>query len=256
MRRAALVSLFALATALSAPRDVLARERAKTGPVAQRLAARVSDAGARPGRVGAMVVDLDTGTVVFERDASAPLVPASVAKVATTVAALDLLGPGHVFTTTLSARGSFDAATGTLAGDLVVTGSGDPGLGKRCHESDPMWPLSAFAAAVSKAGVKRVTGAVLLDDGPFDRAYVHPTWTASDLAEWYGAPVAGLTWNDGCATIHVCGGASEDAMPAVSAIASSGPWPLVCEVRTVAERNVQVGGVFTADRSRLRVFGS
>jgi D-alanyl-D-alanine carboxypeptidase/D-alanyl-D-alanine-endopeptidase (penicillin-binding protein 4) len=255
MRRAALILLSVCAIALASHREGEARDRVRAGTLADRLAARVGETAARPGRVGAMVVDLDTGTVVFERDAATPLIPASLAKVATTVAALDLLGPGHVYVTTLSARGAFDSTTGTLSGDLVLRGSGDPGLSNRDHDADPMWPLSTFAAAAAKVGVKRVTGAVVLDDGPFDREYVHPTWTASDLSEWYGAPVAGLTFNDGCATVRVRGGASEGAPPTVTAPTTAGPWPIAPEVRTVEARDAQVGGAFAYDRSRLRVFG-
>ena len=52
--------------------------------------------------------------------------------------------------------------------------------------------MTRLATAVAKLGIRSVTGALVLDDGPFDRVFVHPSWSASDLDDWYGAPVAGL----------------------------------------------------------------
>lgn len=231
-----------------------ARERGG-GSVSSRVAARLEQAGVRAGRLGVCVVDLDTGAVVAERDADVALIPASVAKVATAVAVLDLLGPGHVFRTSLAGRGTVDPATGTLTGDLLLVGGGDPTLGKRDHPDDPLWPFSTFAAALKRLGIRRVTGALHVDDAPFDREFLHPSWAPSDLDDWYGAPVGGVTFNDGCVTAVVRGAGEPGGRAAVSFPATSGPWPVELGVRTVDGRVAQVGGAFTSDR-RLRVFGS
>src|SRR5438105_3866151 len=189
---------FALAAALLVPaaRPAAARERAGAAPLAERIARRVAGAGVKPGKLGLCVVSLETGAVVAESGSATPLVPASVAKVATAAAALDLLGPGWAYETSVEAHGAFDGATGRLDGDLVVHGSGDPNLSRRGHEDDPLWPLSTLAQAVAEKGVKSVSGAVVLDDTPFDRAFVHPSWSADDLSRSYGAPVGGLAFND------------------------------------------------------------
>jgi len=52
--------------------------------------------------------------------------PASVVKVATSLWALERLGPGHRFETAFGYRGTLDRETGILDGNLVVTGGGDP----------------------------------------------------------------------------------------------------------------------------------
>lgn len=232
--------------------EASAREATLRAPLSARLGARVDSTGARDRQVAVTVVDRKTGAEVFSRNGMVPLVPASIAKVPTAVAALDLLGPGHRFRTVLSGRGEMDAATGTLRGDLVLSGSGDPALSRR--SAHPMDPLRTLAAAAAALGLKRVTGALVLDDGPFDREFVHPTWTAGDLAQWYGAPVCGLSFNDGCATVVVRGREAAGRSASVTCPATSGPWPVTGEIATTDERAAQVGGGFTPD-GRLRVFG-
>jgi D-alanyl-D-alanine carboxypeptidase/D-alanyl-D-alanine-endopeptidase (penicillin-binding protein 4) len=250
-----LVLAAAIAVGAVAPRSAAARERTATAPLAERIASRLDQAGVRAGRLGVAVVDLDTGTLVFERGGDVALIPASVAKVATAVAVLDALGPGHRFKTSVAGRGAVDPATGVLTGDLLLVGSGDPSLSKRDHPNEPLWPFPQLAAAVRRLGIRTVTGALVLDDAPFDREYLHPTWSASDLDDWYGAPVAGLTFNDGCATVLVRGAATAGRPAAVTFPSTSGPWPVDAQARTVDERTAQVGGAFTAD-GRLRVFGN
>ncbi len=247
---AALVGLLLAGT----PAPANARERGPARPLAERLATRVAGVVGRSSRFGVCVIALDGGATVCAKNAEVPLIPASVAKVATAVAALDLLGPGFVYETTLDARGTVDAA-GVLDGDLVIRGAGDPGISKRGHEDDPLWPWSGFARSVRAAGIVRVRGALVVDDGPFDRTFVHPGWKTSDLDDWYGAPVAGLVTNDACLTVLVRGGASEDRPASVLLPHGAGPWPVAGAVTTGAARRTEVGGLWLDGRSRLRVTG-
>jgi D-alanyl-D-alanine carboxypeptidase/D-alanyl-D-alanine-endopeptidase (penicillin-binding protein 4) len=52
--------------------------------------------------------------------------PASVVKLATTLWAMEELGPRHRFRTTFAIRGEIDDDTGVLHGDLLAFGNGDP----------------------------------------------------------------------------------------------------------------------------------
>jgi D-alanyl-D-alanine carboxypeptidase/D-alanyl-D-alanine-endopeptidase (penicillin-binding protein 4) len=231
-----------------------AREGAPAG-LGARIDRRLRAGRMAEGTYGACVVDLATGRTVYERNGDAPLVPASVAKVATAAAALDLLGPGWRYATTLSARGTLDPATGTLDGSLVLHGSGDPNLSKRGHEGETLYPLLGLARAAAAAGIRRTTGPLVLDDGPFDREVVHPGWSRSDLAAWYGAPVAGLVFNDACVTVRVRGADEEGEAARVEAPHTSGAWALVAAVVTSGARRPEVGGLFLSDPRRLRVTG-
>jgi D-alanyl-D-alanine carboxypeptidase/D-alanyl-D-alanine-endopeptidase (penicillin-binding protein 4) len=66
----------------------------------------------------------EDGTVLAALNADRPVHPASVTKVATTLALLRQLGPEHRFETRLLTAGTL--RDGTLHGDLVVAAGGDP----------------------------------------------------------------------------------------------------------------------------------
>lgn len=92
----------------------------------------------------------ETGSTLAERDAERPINPASVVKVATSLWALEELGPDHRFATRFAALGSVDGDPGTLAGDLLVLGGGDPDF----HLENAFLVARELAAG----GVRRVTG--------------------------------------------------------------------------------------------------
>ena len=69
-------------------------------------------------------VEAADGTVLLAQAAAKPVHPASVSKVPTTLALLRKLGPEYRFVTTFATRGRVSA--GTLHGDLLVEGGGDP----------------------------------------------------------------------------------------------------------------------------------
>jgi D-alanyl-D-alanine carboxypeptidase/D-alanyl-D-alanine-endopeptidase (penicillin-binding protein 4) len=112
----------------------------------------------RPVTPPALVWHVETvdGQVLDSKNADIAINPASVVKVATTWWALERLGPAYRFTTRFEARGTINPKTGVLSGDLVVRGSGDPDFQTE----------NAFlaAAALRDAGVRTVTGAIVVDN--------------------------------------------------------------------------------------------
>jgi D-alanyl-D-alanine carboxypeptidase/D-alanyl-D-alanine-endopeptidase (penicillin-binding protein 4) len=69
-------------------------------------------------------VDAADGTILVSQAADLPVHPASVTKVATSLALLDRLGPEHRFETRFVTTGAL--ANGRLDGDLVAVGGDDP----------------------------------------------------------------------------------------------------------------------------------
>ena len=118
---------------------------------------------------GAVVVDLSTGTTVYSRNGSLPLIPASNEKIAVTYAALTALGSG--FTIETDALGEGRQAGTTWLGDLVLKGYGDPTL----SSSD----LADLARQVRAAGITRVSGRVLGDESWFDSRRTAAGWKAA-----------------------------------------------------------------------------
>lgn len=153
------------------------------------------------GIVGLHVVDGATNTVLFSLNEAEPLKPASCNKLLTTAAGLSLLGPDYRFVTSIYARGTVN--NGTLQGDLIVRGGGDPTISAR-FESDKRDTTAIFrrwADALTSAGIRRISGDIVADDSFFDSEYYHPAWPGSERGEWYSAEVSALAFNDNCIDI-------------------------------------------------------
>jgi serine-type D-Ala-D-Ala carboxypeptidase/endopeptidase (penicillin-binding protein 4) len=115
-------------------------------PTAAGLAASLSgllSGGMLGSHVTAVVADLGSGKVLFTRDGGSPSAPASTAKLATAVAALDTLGPGARLTTRVVQGGS---------GGIILVGGGDPTLAAgRPPSGQYPEPASLQALAASTA---------------------------------------------------------------------------------------------------------
>ena len=101
-------------------------------------------------------VESADGRALDSRDADAPINPASVIKVATSLWALERLGPDHRFETRFAARGPVDPQTGVLDGDLLVFGGGDPDF----HVENAY----LVAQALNRGGLRSVRGRLLVDE--------------------------------------------------------------------------------------------
>ncbi len=133
---------------------------------------------------GVLVEDASTGRVLYERNARRHFVPASNEKLLVTSTALSLLGTDYRYRTDLWATAP--VVDGTVEGDLVLVGSGDPTLGR------PFWPsgeeaLCALADSVRAAGVRRVSGRIVVDASAWDSTTIGPGWEADDLPFGYAA---------------------------------------------------------------------
>ncbi|MEM6784285.1 MAG: D-alanyl-D-alanine carboxypeptidase/D-alanyl-D-alanine-endopeptidase [Bacteroidota bacterium] len=155
---------------------------------------------------GIYVQDLESGRVVYRRNAGLNFIPASNQKLLTTAAALDVLGPDHRFTTTLHFSGTTTGAT--LDGDLILTGSGDPTFGSR-RVADTVWadPLAAWARSLADAGVTKITGRLVGDGRVFDAGDAYaPGWDLNHLDRQPWAPAtSGLSYADNLLRFRVEG---------------------------------------------------
>jgi D-alanyl-D-alanine carboxypeptidase/D-alanyl-D-alanine-endopeptidase (penicillin-binding protein 4) len=95
------------------------------------------------------------GKVLNEKKGEAPINPASVVKVATSLWALERLGPDYRFDTYVLARGEIQPESGVLAGDLVVRGAGDVNF--------QIENAMLVADALNRIGVHRVRGKLVVD---------------------------------------------------------------------------------------------
>jgi D-alanyl-D-alanine carboxypeptidase/D-alanyl-D-alanine-endopeptidase (penicillin-binding protein 4) len=154
---------------------------------------------------GVRVESLDRpGEPLFSLAADRLLVPASNMKLLTVAAAAERLGWDHTFTTTIRATTAL-AADGTIRGDLVVGGEGDPTIGNRPTSGSTM---AAIAEALWQRGVRRVDGRVIGDDRAFAAEPLGEGWAWDDLSFGYAAPAGALIYNENIAHITIAPGPS------------------------------------------------
>ena len=89
------------------------------------VARAFADAGIPLSGVAVVVRESGQPQALFSHDPNRPMNPASVMKVVTTYAALELLGPEYRWKTEAYLAGKLDRK-GMLAGNLVIKGYGDP----------------------------------------------------------------------------------------------------------------------------------
>lgn len=147
----------------------------------------------RPALVAIDIRDLETGKVLYERNAGQNVKPASTMKLFTTAAILDAEGPGDgAGATTLETTGRLDGF-GRVLGDLYLIGRGDPNLSDRFEWRSEKSPFDQMAKDVREAGITRIEGRVIGYDGLFTDESVPDGWTADDLVWSYGAEVSALS---------------------------------------------------------------
>lgn len=121
---------------------------------------------------GAYVYDLNTATPLFAERSEVMRPPASVEKLYTAAAALELMGPTTTFSTTVLGSGHL-GAHGTWDGNLYLRGGGDPTFGSASfvgsHYGGQGATVSALAAQLAKTdGIRSITGTVNGDESYFD----------------------------------------------------------------------------------------
>lgn len=137
---------------------------------------------------GVLVRSLDADELLYERGAGKLLMPASNMKIVTVAAAAEVIGWDARFTTTLETTATIES--GTLTGDLVVRGGGDPTINRRGDRGRAVF--SEWARALRAQGIHAIDGRIIGDDRLFDAEYLGTGWAWDDLHNGYAAPVGAL----------------------------------------------------------------
>ncbi len=156
------------------------------------------------------VMPVKKDTILYEYNSNISLTPASTMKIATTGAALSLLGKDFMFETKLQYDGTFDTSTGTIEGNLYITGGGDPTLESEYFKNKEASGtiLERWAKVLQSKGVKKITGNVIGDAGIFDYNMTPGEWVWGDMGNYYGAGASGLSYHDDKYTILYKSGAA------------------------------------------------
>nr|MDQ6926982.1 D-alanyl-D-alanine carboxypeptidase/D-alanyl-D-alanine-endopeptidase [Candidatus Eremiobacteraeota bacterium] len=139
------------------------------------------------GTTGGAVADVRTGKELYGRNARVALVPGSAMKLIVAAAALDALGSGYRFQTSIVTNGG--VRDGTLEGNLWLVGGGDPVL-----TSDD---LRRAVHELQLAGIERIHGNVYADGSRFGNDEINATWLPEDLPYGWAAPASAISIDGG-----------------------------------------------------------
>ncbi|HEV2691699.1 MAG TPA: D-alanyl-D-alanine carboxypeptidase/D-alanyl-D-alanine-endopeptidase [Verrucomicrobiae bacterium] len=151
---------------------------------------------------GIKIASLDSGKVLFESHPDRLMSPASNSKMYPSALALDRFGGDYRIVTPILATAKPDKR-GTIHGDLVISGRGDPSWSELHMATNFSGLFTPFITALKNAGVKRVTGDLIGDTTFFHALPNGGSWTVDDLADSEGAEISALTLNDNFTTIHI-----------------------------------------------------
>lgn len=193
----------------TAPRPVRQRDTKLEGRIraaiaeGERKANSISKGRVTPGEctVSVHVRELGTDGEIVSIDADRAMRPASNLKLVTSAAALVLMGPDGRFETVFESTGR--VSEGVLTGDLVAHAGGDP-LYDRDAQGDVTRLLAPLVDGLRLQGVRRITGALVLDEGTFLQPGPGPAWPG-ESQHWqeFCALSGGFNVNAGCLTAFV-----------------------------------------------------
>lgn len=224
-----MTALFAVSLLCAATSTLAAQE---LGQFQTRLAGTFAARGFSKATWGVMVVSLDTGDTLFTMGPDQPLAPASNLKLLTTTAALRILGPDYRFRTYLLTNGTVD--NGVLDGDLILYGTGDPGISDRFYRSrDEVF--QRLIDQLEELGVHTVTGD-LVGDASFFAGPLRPEgWDPRDLNDHFTGAVSALSFNENVVSFRVVAGKPGEP-PTVETVPDHAGLEVVNDAQTVAQR--------------------
>lgn len=144
-------------------------------------------------------------------------IPASNTKLVVTAAGLALLEPSFRYETPIYAAD----VRGETAQRLVLVASGDPTLSFRFHER-PLGAIEALADSVARAGIRRVTGPLIIDTRVFDDQLLHPAWEVGDLDWRYAAPVDAFAVDEATVSVVIAPGRTAGEPAVLDVLAPAG----------------------------------
>jgi D-alanyl-D-alanine carboxypeptidase/D-alanyl-D-alanine-endopeptidase (penicillin-binding protein 4) len=158
---------------------------------------------------GIAVHSLDRDERVFEMNPRTLLVPASAAKLVSLASAVDAVGWDYRYETVV--RASAPIVDGTIGGDLLIVGRGDPSIGGRAGQQ-----LGVWIEALKAQGLRRLDGRVIGDDDAVEEPRPQLAWAWDDLGYTTGALFGALNLAENRMEITVNPGQALDYQPTFS----------------------------------------
>ncbi len=181
-------------------------------------------------RWSVLVVSLDSGDTLFAHSPDSLVAPASNLKLLTTAAALERLGPDFRFRTYLLTDGTVQDSV--LHGDLVLYGTGDPGISDRFYSSK----TEVFEQLVDRLqalGIRQVTGNLIGDASYFTGPLRPRGWDPRDLNDHFAPAISALEFNENVVSFRVEAAPHSGLPPTVTTIPDHSGLDIVNNALTV-----------------------
>ena len=206
-----------LLAALSSLSFSLTAQAALPEPVAR----AVREADLPPDAVGLWIAPASGGPASVQHNADVMMNPASVMKLLTSYAALDLLGSAHTWKTSASLQGSL--REGVLDGNLVITGSGDPAL---------TWDrLGQWLRDWRARGLREIRGNILIDTSLYATAPASAPFDEAQHRAYNAQPDAFLV-NFGALSLRLAAGAANQPVD-IQALTPATPLRIINRLKSM-----------------------
>lgn len=154
-----------------------------------------SDTQLKSGISSLYVINAATGEVVFEKNGSMGLAPASTQKIITAASAYELLGKEYRYKTQFGYSGKINA--GTVDGMIILSPTGDPTLGSwRWISTTDSSLMNKWVRALQKENVKSIRGGIYIGINGWDYESIPNGWIWEDIGNYYGAGAGGFNWRE------------------------------------------------------------
>lgn len=176
MRRILLTTLFSLLCVLSSLSQTAARYSAI-------LSDYLASGGINAASTAVYIYDISSREVMVSHNAATPLLGASTMKSVTIASLFESIDMNFTYETQVIAQG--DVEHGSLMGNLVIKGVGDPTINSDC---DPMAPdfVKEIVSALQKEHISAIAGKVIIDDTYFGGPDAPASWSDGDKRQYYG----------------------------------------------------------------------
>ncbi len=161
--------------------------------VPQAIADMIYKEGIPSDKLGILITNKTTGETIASLNPQVPRMPASVAKIATTYAALLEFGANFKWPTQFYYTGN--VKRGVLKGNLIVKAYGDPTLNVQ--------NVRTFARKIRTYGIRKITGNLILDRTFFKNSPRISSGFDKNYVSEYNAMPDALMYNDHLSSIKV-----------------------------------------------------
>ncbi len=146
------------------------------------------------GHLAISIVRCSNDEQVFAYRPNERMTPASVMKVLSTGAALQIFGKGYRFPTYIYGTGRQKGQS--YHGDIVIQGQGDPSIASNYIKGEEHRLSNEIVAELKKRGIKNINGRVVVNAYLSENQGAVKSWQLEDIGWYYGTGLYGFNYKD------------------------------------------------------------